>query len=377
MSLMFLPQAFRFGARSVFIAVAACVFLGSSTAQTTKPLKKLTPKEIYAKWSKAVVTVEANDGKTGTGFFDDKGRLFTAFHVVSGCSKVKIVFLDGRTLESGRFLAVLPEKDVAVLSVSGSVSLGPKILRSASKVAVGDAATVIGSPEGLTGSLTTGHVSSKRTMETNKYLQISTSVSHGSSGSPVFNENGDVMGMVVSILEEGQNLNFAVSADELSGAIGVPMSAMNNRKAEHAYDEPDVAEFNAAAALSLRNFQKLFKKMDIANWSDQDPFSSIYKTSINLFLNRIEGIVLICETSVSSKKSSVHDLYATRELLKDIHLDCGNLQILEMEGKIKYHLTSQEKRDFAENIRKAFYISIDADNIIRKSLKKLPAPSVG
>jgi hypothetical protein len=74
---------------------------------------------------------------------------------------------------------------------------------------------VIGAPEGLSNTVSTGIVSAIRRIQGRTLVQISAPISHGSSGGPVLNMRGEVIGVSVSVLSEGQNLNFAVPATEL------------------------------------------------------------------------------------------------------------------------------------------------------------------
>ena len=101
-------------------------------------------------------------------------------------------------------------------------------LGKASELAIGDPLYVIGSPEGLEQTLTEGILSGRRVKGGIEYLQLSAAVSHGSSGSPVFNKYGEVVGMITSSLTDGQQLNFAISLDAISEAhaFGVPVDAV-------------------------------------------------------------------------------------------------------------------------------------------------------
>lgn len=195
----------------------------------------LTSQQIYAKWSKAVVTLKTSTS-TGTGFFDSTGQLYTAYHVIKGADKVTVVFSDGFKVESLWVTAAHPETDIAVL-VTGAYKgrekrqLGPPLGDWAS-CKVGEKLTVIGSPLGLSGTLTEGLLSGKRTDSDASYLQLSASISPGSSGSPVLNSKGQVVGMAVGELKGGQNLNFAVSVKDLKEAWVVPLSLLVQPKPE-------------------------------------------------------------------------------------------------------------------------------------------------
>jgi S1-C subfamily serine protease len=76
---------------------------------------------------------------------------------------------------------------------------------------------VIGNPEGLEGTVSDGIISAFRAGRT--MIQITAPVSPGSSGSPVLDESGNVIGIATQVLKEGQNLNFAISAETIRDAI--------------------------------------------------------------------------------------------------------------------------------------------------------------
>jgi hypothetical protein len=101
------------------------------------------------------------------------------------------------------------DNDLAVLEVDG-VDTRPVTLGDSDKVAAGQQVVVIGNPEGLEQTVSNGLVSAIRELNGRRLFQISAPISSGSSGSPVFNDHGEVIGVVVSSIEAGQNLNFAV-----------------------------------------------------------------------------------------------------------------------------------------------------------------------
>lgn len=103
----------------------------------------------------------------------------------------------------------LANHDPVVLRVETGTAR-PSTLGDSDHVRVGDQIVVVGNPEGLEQTVSNGLVSGIREIDHRKLFQISAPISEGSSGSPVFNDRGEVIGVVVSSLESGQNLNFAV-----------------------------------------------------------------------------------------------------------------------------------------------------------------------
>lgn len=168
---------------------------------------------------KAVVTIHAlgaNGGPiaSGTGFFVTEGYVLTAAHVLEGAYGCNVELADGQKLRCS-VAASDTAKDVAMLMVPGTA---PATLRWGSSEASkdGDEITVISNPLGeLPGTISKGIVSASRVMNGTKLLQISAAISHGSSGAPVLNARGQVIGIVRSTIERGQALNFATATDAI------------------------------------------------------------------------------------------------------------------------------------------------------------------
>ena len=84
----------------------------------------------------------------------------------------------------------------------------------------GEKVIVIGNPTGFLGTVSEGIISGFR--ENRSLIQFTAPISHGSSGSPVMDENGQVIGVATWLSEPGQNLNFAIAVEEVSAAVGQP-----------------------------------------------------------------------------------------------------------------------------------------------------------
>jgi S1-C subfamily serine protease len=81
---------------------------------------------------------------------------------------------------------------------------------------IGETVFAVGNPEGLEGTFSQGIVSGIRNTLEGKWIQITAPISPGSSGGPVLNSKGEVLGIAVATLRSGQNLNFAIPAGVLS-----------------------------------------------------------------------------------------------------------------------------------------------------------------
>jgi len=145
----------------------------------------------------------------GTGFFVRPDLVATALHVVRGATRVNArVVTDGRPTSVQGLVALDPGEDLALLRVDTVGS--PLALGHERDVAVGDEIYVVGNPFGLEGSISVGIVSGIRTLDSKTRLQVTAPMSPGNSGGPIVDSKGRVVGIAVSQVAAGQNVNFAI-----------------------------------------------------------------------------------------------------------------------------------------------------------------------
>lgn len=150
----------------------------------------------------------------GSGFRIAGGRFVTNAHVIAGASRVEVFNDSGALLGVARSADMLSTSvDLAILPSAGPRA--PYLSLAGASPAIGEHVIVIGAPEGLTNTVSDGIVSARRKIGARHLLQISAPISPGSSGGPVLNNKGQVVGVSESILREGQNLNFAVPVSEV------------------------------------------------------------------------------------------------------------------------------------------------------------------
>jgi tetratricopeptide (TPR) repeat protein len=169
---------------------------------------------------------------TGSGFFLRPGQVVTNLHVIRGAQRCEIKTLDGKgkVFPVAGTVAVDEEGDLALLSVD-TLSDRPRASEVASALPdEGETIFVIGNPLKLEGSVTDGIVSAVREVPNlGKIIQITAPISHGNSGSPVFNLKGQVVGVVTVKVTNGQNINLAIAAarlDELHPGRLRPLAAL-------------------------------------------------------------------------------------------------------------------------------------------------------
>ncbi|MCX6844262.1 MAG: trypsin-like peptidase domain-containing protein [candidate division WOR-3 bacterium] len=140
---------------------------------------------------------------------DPSGVIVTCYHVINGAYPAVVKLLNGASFQDIWVLGCDSTKDVAVIKVKGR-DLPAVRLAGSDDVEVGERVVAIGNPRGLENTISDGLLSGVREMEGFNLLQISAPISPGSSGGPVFNSVGRVVGIASATLTESQNLNFCV-----------------------------------------------------------------------------------------------------------------------------------------------------------------------
>jgi S1-C subfamily serine protease len=164
----------------------------------------------------AVVTVIAYNALDemvfqGSGFFmAPGGRFVTNYHVLASAARAEVKTAAGRCYPVKGVMAANREWDLVVAEIAFPVAGLSRLKISGAVPQVGERVAVVGSPLGLDQTLSVGVVSAVRRLTGGAYLQISAPVSPGSSGSPVINMAGEVVGVASLQVIKGQNLNFAV-----------------------------------------------------------------------------------------------------------------------------------------------------------------------
>lgn len=200
----------------LFISAIFTIFGANlaATAQETLP-------ELVRRVKPSAVAVETFNAKgeriaRGSGFFVASDKIVTNRHVIENASKVSVHLMNDKKLAVKGVLAIDGEGDLALLQVDAlKESLAPLTVERTTPQE-GESVVVIGNPFGLEGSVSNGIVSAVREIAGyGKIIQITAPISAGSSGSPVVNMRGQVIGVATLQAEEGQSLNFAVPAERI------------------------------------------------------------------------------------------------------------------------------------------------------------------
>ena len=243
-----------------WLVVAIGILGCGGTQKPEAPHVRLTAKDIVAKSTPAIVRIEAGGDKVGTGFIlDGRGIVATNLHVVAGTSQIKVKLKDGSEYDVQQIAGVDPDRDLALLQIAPKLALPTLALGDSDALSAGDQVIAIGNPLGVFDySVSNGLVSQIRMLcskaDVDKeaprrkallgkvektqedilelramrcpaeltLLQISAPISQGSSGGPLFNQFGEVVGVTTAIISAGQNINIAVPTNYLKPMIARP-----------------------------------------------------------------------------------------------------------------------------------------------------------
>jgi S1-C subfamily serine protease len=171
-----------------------------------------------------VVKIETNTG-TGSGFVaDPSGIVVTNYHVIEGATEIWVKFAEGIRCEVENIQAINPQIDYAILNIipPEEYEIKSAVLGDSDTLQIGEKITVIGNPAGVfEKTVSTGIVSAMRPGD--NLIQMTAPISGGSSGGPVFNEKGEVVGISVAGYEGGQNINFFVPINLIKKEIKKPI----------------------------------------------------------------------------------------------------------------------------------------------------------
>ena len=250
------------------------IVIGYATALAVFGQSADTAKQVYSSSQDSVFLVYLNDSSgspsaLGSAFLVAPRLLITNAHVAGAGSPVLAV---GPARIPLKVLRTDDKNDLAILSVDVDLTSKPLPLASGG-LAPGEHIFAFGNPEGLEKTISQGIVSALRKRGDRDLIQITSPISHGSSGGPILNAKGEVVGVAVGMMEDGQNLNFAVPVAYVRSILE---------------QKPDAATaINVDGSLGEAN--ELFKKRAQAVYSD-DP-SSEYQQQTRKLLAMMESIV--------------------------------------------------------------------------------------
>ena len=219
----------RTGFRSASILCAIVFLLVPAEVQT----QDLLP-ELVRRIKPSAVAIETFDSRgeklsRGSGFFIDVDRVVTNRHVIDNAFRAEVHSYNGSIYPVKGVIAVDAEGDLALLRVEAPANQVRPLSLDKTSPQEGESVVVIGNPFGLEGSVTNGIVSAVRDIPTfGRIIQITAPISPGSSGSPVVNMQGQVIGVATLQITGGQSVNFAIPSERISQLQGGTLLALSD-----------------------------------------------------------------------------------------------------------------------------------------------------
>lgn len=292
--------------------------------------------KIFRSNNDAIVVVASFDeegrliGQASGFIVTPDGKVVTNYHVVSMASTIKIKH--GGTMRRVVGLThVDSDNDIAILRLEKGTYRSVKI-GNPGALNVGEKVYAIGSPQGLENTMSEGIISGIRKVgQDMSLIQITAAISRGSSGGPVFNTHGEVVGITTFLIAETQNLNFAL-----------PVNLVSKGLKKNAIVEPKEAcrvDFNETASCYF--YQGLAYSIN----GRQDRAVDAFKRSITVDPNRVETYINLGVSYANMEKYGE----AEKMFIRALAIDPQNPEALAKLGATYTHM---EKYDDSAKVLK-------------------------
>lgn len=193
--------------------------------------------------------INGNEIGNGSGFITSSdGQVVTNYHVIDMVAAVKVITSDDKIYNVLGVTAYDPKRDLAVLKLEGAKNLPSVNLGNSDELKLGEEVVSIGYPLGLKVTVSFGNVSSLNTpgaltRSNYKDIQITTPISNGSSGGPLINMYGEVVGINYSIIKNAQNINYSIPVNELKPMLSSKAIKQFSEVIKEAYPSMNYSQY--------------------------------------------------------------------------------------------------------------------------------------
>jgi hypothetical protein len=355
----------RFGASvSLLISFAASV-VGAQSA----PKKDIPTIAKAANGSIVTIIAAANDKPIaqGTGFLvSADGVIVTNYHVIETGNAAIVKFPDGTVLSVDGLLAASKGRDLAIIKIHGT-TFRTLALGDSDDIQVGEEVVAIGNPLMLESTVSNGIISGVRTSKEQggKFLQTSAPISPGSSGGPLFNMRGEVIGINTLYLEGGENLNFAIPVNDAKFLLSHQSAKIQNLPNERSTDtpEPDPPKPDVSTGLPSDAASPREKESGIAAPSHkttkgiQPPSYYVRSYQRGSFIIDYDGhqIVAACREALGwsdgdklGRPMTNHDCLYLPSFVRDFGKHIPAEQMWRGDKELRFELFGHDKADVAD-----------------------------
>lgn len=329
----FKPMSFLRKQNRFFLIFLSLIFSGYCMAQESD-LSKL-----FLKLRPSIFLIETfNDLNEpiakGTGFFiESNGICLSNYHVFVNAKKAIIKTHDNKTFNIDNILSYDSKKDIIKFSIENLENLRfQSILLDTTDQKVGSKVFTIGNPLGLEYTLTDGIISAFRNYtDYGRLIQISVPVSSGNSGSPLLNLNGKAIGIVSMGINEGQNLNFAVSIKEtnnLTTLNKLVFPSVNSKTTKNPFEKIPIGTAMAMVKEYEKNSE--FDGFSTSSWNSM--YSSTDNYTKALVYNNIILDTILCNVKYLFQHSYLLNIEYSKSIILSTR---GRTQTIGFASTIK------------------------------------------
>lgn len=340
---------------TIWLCIALCFLAEANMSGQGRPSRsRLSTAEVAKQVSPSVVTIESSSGQGSGVLLDASGVVVTNLHVVRGNTEVSVKLANGDIYDDVMVVDVDERKDLLLLKIK-AVELPSVAIGNSDQVIVGEKVVLIGSPKGLDLTVSDGVISALRDSgEGYRLFQTTAAASPGSSGGGMFNEYGQLIGIVSAKLRTGENINFAIPANYVRGLLSTQSRMTLTELAQRFPAQPDAQagaskegnspvarDQNVAAtdlARILASASVKHEKRGENSWVI--PYNGKHLSDLEVHLSAYKGLV-VAQTIVAKapslspeQMSRLLELNFTSDLGKVSIQDKNVIAVNEMESRL-------------------------------------------
>jgi serine protease Do len=303
--------------------------------------------EFFNRFFQQLPNQEFKQRGLGSGFIvSEEGYVVTNNHVVDRARDIEVV-LDGGDKYKAEVVGTDPKTDIAVLKINPKKELEAVRFGNSDEVEIGDWVIAVGNPFGLGHTVTAGIVSAKgRSLGMGNYddfIQTDAPINPGNSGGPLFNLNGEVVGVDSAIVAGGQGIGFAIPANMASHVVD---QIKTNGKATHGWLGVMVQPITPEIAEGMKlNELKGALVADVSPGGPADE-AGIRRGDVIVALNgkKVDTVSELTNSVGVGQPGTKESLKVVRDgVERDVSVKIGELPENLAVGEEKSHEVSEEK----------------------------------